>query len=234
MTDCCNVEPVHGWDQSATVKVPCHVSIADAFFLPGFARRCASPRSRHQAPALRADSRTRPRHRGFHRGPFGTRHCRARSDSDRIRTGFRHAASRSLSRCQGAASGRAGDVEDGAFQKLLRWRRQRPSASCHAAGRCSGAARGLLLQPQTAWCLLSIHLRPKMPSARRNPRLPRSCLKEDRLDVAQYPAGCGLSHQPQVPANGSDRAAPRMMRDRILCFEAAIRRWMRYRCCGRR
>ncbi len=33
----------------------------------------------------------------------------------------------------------------------------------------------------------------KMPRARRNPRLPRSCLKEDRLDVAQYPAGRGLS-----------------------------------------
>lgn len=75
-------------------------------------------------------------------------------------------------------------------------------------------------QPQAAWCLLSIHLRPKMPGAHRNPRLPRSRLKEDRLDPAQYPAGCGLSHQPQVSANGPDRAAPCMMMDTILCYEA--------------
>ncbi|MGR9140289.1 class I SAM-dependent methyltransferase (plasmid) [Rhizobium leguminosarum] len=63
-------------------------------------------------------------------------------------------------------------------------------------------------------------LRPKMPGAHRNPRLPRSRLKEDRLDPAQYPAGCGLSHQPQVSANGPDRAAPCMMMDTILCYEA--------------
>lgn len=63
-------------------------------------------------------------------------------------------------------------------------------------------------------------LRPKMPCARRNPRLPQSRLKEDRLDPAQYPAGCSLSHQPQVPANGPDRAAPCMMMDTILCYEA--------------
>jgi hypothetical protein len=77
-------------------------------------------------------------------------------------------------------------------------------------------------------------LRPKMPGAHRNPRLPRSRLKEDRLDPAQYPAGCGLSHQPQVPANGPDRAAPCMMMDRILCYEAAILNSMRNRCCGPR
>lgn len=198
MTDCCNVEPVHGWDRSATVKVQCHVSIDDAFFLPGCARRCASP-IRPSAPRLAGlmtkeiSALTGPvLELGPGTGVFSSA-LLERGIAERDLTlveyerDFATLLQDPLSRCQGAAAGRARDVEDGAFQKFLRRRRQRASASCHAAGRCAGAARGLLFQPQAAWCLLSIHLRPKMPGAHRNPRLPRSPLKETLRNIP--PAG---------------------------------------------